>query len=261
MKTLTIGIDIDGVLNRQRETFCTVLWEKTGKTLWAKDIFKIPVHLMKTGISRTDESLVFNDLTYWKRNVICQSNVGFIIEELKNRFGYKIKIFTYRPWPELAFLPKELHESTLNEWWAISSKFKKFPKLIQKSKVFYKYYNQTLKFHSITKITKKWLKDNGIPYNNLLVEKAGIDVESVKFNLFRIPKSNYQNRFYYSRKESYRYFVEDDLKNAIKLAANCEYVFLMDHPYNQFLEGENFPPNIIRVCDWNEIKEHIRDLG
>ena len=107
------------------------------------------------------------------------------------------------------------------------------PSWIKNNKTIFNYYNKHLKFNAIRKITKRWLKEHNIPSKNLLVEKAAIDVESARFYFWGGPRNNYKNRFYYSRKESYRYFVEDDLKNAVKLSANCEYVFLMNHPYNQ----------------------------
>jgi uncharacterized HAD superfamily protein len=261
MKSLVIGIDIDGVLNKQRETFCTVLLEETGKTLRAEEITKIPVHLMNSEITREDEFKVFNKVSYWERQVPVDDKIGLIIDELKNRFGYKIKIFTYRPWPDLSYLPEDLRKSILNKWWNINHYQGQMPKIISSNRFLFKWYNQKHKFLAITKITKKWLKKYKISYNSLLVEKAAIDVESARFYFFGRPKNNYKNRFYYSRKESYRYFIEDDVRNAIKLAANCEYVFLMNHPYNQETINSTIPKNIIRVNNWNEIKEHIRELG
>ena len=116
MKSLVIGIDIDGVLNKQRDTFCTVLWEESQKTLWADEINKIPVHLMNKGITRDDEFKVFNKVSYWERQIPINDKIGSIISELKNTFGYKIKLFTYRAWPDLTYLPTHLHNSTLDSW-------------------------------------------------------------------------------------------------------------------------------------------------
>jgi uncharacterized HAD superfamily protein len=158
-------------------------------------------------------------------------------------------------------LPIDLQDSTLDTWWHVNHNKNRMPKWIKRNKRILKHYNQNLKFKAITLITKKWLKKHKISYNSLLVEKAAIDVESIRFNFLGIPRSNYKNRFYYSRKESYRYFIEDDLKNAVKLAANCEYVFLINHPYNQYPNDGSFPNNIIRVNNWIEIREKIRELG
>jgi uncharacterized HAD superfamily protein len=47
----------------------------------------------------------------------------------------------------------------------------------------------------------------------------------------------------------------------LNLAANCEFVFLMNPPYNQEINNVTIPKNIIRVNNCNEIKEYIRELG
>ena len=80
--------------------------------------------------------------------------------------------------------------------------------------------------------------------------------------LFGITKSQFKNRFFYTGKKPYRYFVEDTPEIAIKLSYNCEYVFLLEQTYNtkeQFTQ--ELPANIIRVKDWEEIKNRIKELG
>ena len=62
-------------------------------------------------------------------------------------------------------------------------------------------------------------------------------------------------------KKGYRYFVEDLPENAIKLASTCEYVFLIKQPYNTELQYPNLPSNVLRVKDWNEILDKIKELG
>jgi len=47
------------------------------------------------------------------------------------------------------------------------------------------------------------------------------------------PQGRFRNRFYVARKKGIRFFVEDDLEKAIKLAYICDVVFLLDHPYNR----------------------------
>jgi uncharacterized HAD superfamily protein len=264
MKTLTIGVDIDGVLNKHRDTFCTLLWEKLGITLWAEDITHIPVHTIPNiNITRSDEYLIFNDPEYWKKQVIIEEGADLIIKELRNTFGYKIKIFSFRAWPDLTYLPKKLsHQQFLNEWWSLeranSTIAKLFPKAVNETSLWYKF----SRYRAIHTITKKWLIQNGIPRDSLFLEKSGIDKNPSTTFLVRLFKTNFKNRFFYSKKYSYRYFVEDDLKNAIKLAANCEYVFLMNQPYNQILDHNLvIPHNIIRVYSWKEIKEKIKELG
>jgi len=161
-------------------------------------------------------------------------NIGKYIKELKNDFGYRINIHSYRPWPQSSYGTLS-NESLKNTW----------------------------KRKSLKKITKDWLKQYEIPYNDLFIEKTGIDVTSANFSLvgfiFGIAKSNFRNRFFYTRKKSYRYFIEDTIENAIKLSRNCEYVFLLNQPYNN--SNNALPSNVIRVENWIEIREKIRELG
>ena len=44
--------------------------------------------------------------------------------------------------------------------------------------------------------------------------------------------------------------------HARKLADICEFVYLIDQPYNQ---ASDIPNNIVRVNNWTGIKQHIRD--
>lgn len=75
-------------------------------------------------------------------------------------------------------------------------------------------------------------------------------------------RGQFKNRFYYTNKKPYRYFIEDTPENAIKLASTCEYVFLIEHPYNSEINfKENLPINVIRVKNWSEIKNTIKKLG
>jgi len=213
-----------------------MLRQKKGKALRADEISKIPVHLIEgKGITRDDEFDVFNDPEYWKNQELIEVNIGKYIKELKNDFGYRINIHSYRPWPQTTY------GTTSKE--SIKAKWKQ---------------------KSLKKITKDWLKQNNIPYNRLFVEKTGIDVTSANFSvigyIFGIAKSNFRNRFFYTRKKSYRYFIEDTIENATKLARNCEYVFLLNQPYNKHIFNE-LPSNVVRVNDWIEIREKIKELG
>jgi uncharacterized HAD superfamily protein len=124
----------------------------------------------------------------------------------------------------LTDLPQELHDTITKDW--------------EKNRRTYFF-----QFDPIYRITKSWLKTNKIKYKKLLIEKSSLDLK---------------NRFYYTRKEAYKYFIEDDLKNALKLSCSCEYVFLLDHPYNQY-DLIKIPSNIIRVKSWKEIREKIKE--
>ncbi|MBS2210261.1 hypothetical protein KEM09_02560 [Carboxylicivirga mesophila] len=236
MKTNIIGVDIDGVLNKHRDTFCTMLWEKKGITLWADDIDKIPVHQMTNSIiTRNDEFDIFNDPEYWKRQDEFQTDVGKIIQELRNSFGYKIHIHTYRPWPQFSF--GTISRVILETKWSDNS---------------------------IKKITKEWLNRYNIEYDKLYIERTSIDKGRMKFiflgSLFNLIRKDFKNRFFYTNNKPYRYFVEDDINNAKKLSRYCEYVFLIEQTYNCNTEID-MPINIIRVKDWKEIKEYIKELG
>jgi hypothetical protein len=245
LKSRIIGVDIDGVLNKHRETFCKIhttnLNKKykdivpDGKQLKPEEINVIPVSLIEgKEVDRDDEFDVFNNPVYWEIQEIIENNVGKTIKELKNSFGYRINIHSYRPWPQYAF--GHLIKSDNNLW---------------RDKI-------------LKKITKEWLDKYGIEHNNLYIEKNSIDTSKRSFSiwglLFNASKSSFKNRFYYTSKHPYRYFVEDDIDNAKKLAINCEYVFLIDQPYNK-TTIEDLPKNIIRVTNWTQIKSEIKRLG
>lgn len=94
----------------------------------------------------------------------------------------------------------------------------------------------------IKKITKSWLKENGMKYDKLLIEKSTGD-----------------NRFTNAIKNNIRLFIEDDVEKAEKLAFICDVIFLLDHPYNR--PDRNLPGNILRVTSWDEIYRTIRRLS
>lgn len=267
MKTLTIGVDIDGVLNKHRDTFCTLLFtnEHIKMTLWADEITTIPVHqIAGKGIERKDEWLIFNDPNYWEKQVTIteKESLSALLKELRHTYGYKIRIFSYRAWPELTYYPLADKDECLRKWFLFGRENKWLYKIIAPNIKQNNFLDQFTRYWAIHRITKKWLIQNAIKSDSLVIEKAGIDKPPKKSPIYRLFNSNFKTRYYYSKKYSYRYFVEDDLKNATKLASNCEYVFLMDQPYNR-CEGSNFsiPPNIIRVNSWAEIKEKIKELG
>ena len=100
--------------------------------------------------------------------------------------------------------------------------------------------------------TKQWLKKNGVVFNKIKFEKGNYDSPISLFN------SRYKTRYYYAQKYKIRYFVEDNARNAEKLSRICEYVFLIDHPYNQ---NAKLPYNVIRVSGWKDISEWIKQLN
>jgi len=250
LKSNIIGVDIDGVLNRHREHFCTLLKNNTGKSILPEDIIIIPVHENPHfNITRDEERLVFNHLEYWI-NMPPMDKAADRIANLRNVFRLKVYIFTYRPWPD-AKLKDEKRE---------------YKKRFLESYYNYKPQNQLMKFichfkDPIEEITKEWLNKNKFYYDKLIFEKGNDYTPG--------PRNEFKNRFNLARRYKIRFFVEDDLEKAIKLSFICDTVFLMSHPYNEcnpILSAEendfrkNIPSNIIRVKDWDEIYKWIRRI-
>lgn len=261
LKSYKIGIDIDGVLNNHRKTFCNLYNEQTGKNLKEEEIIKVPVSLIPDkNITRRDEWLVFNQLKYWELQEAFDDKTADIVEELRYNFGFKIHIFSFRPWPDTKYLNDNEKYVTLLNWWQIKLFNKQINlqllKLISKMNL----YNRRLRYFKIRQLTKRWLKKVGIKYDKLLLETNGFDNPPAR-TLMRIPKIHFRNRFYYAKTDHFRYFVEDVPENAIKLSMSCDYVFLINQPYNTELLYPNLPKNIIRVKNWSAIKEKIRELG
>jgi hypothetical protein len=118
----------------------------------------------------------------------------------------------------------------------------------------------------IDEATKWWLHKNRIKYDYLTIERGNENVAD--------PQGHFRNRFYIARKRIIRYFVEDDIEKAKKLAYICDVVFLFKHPYNtEYLnrcvecekeckrEKIELPSNVIPVSSWGEIYKSIRLLS
>jgi hypothetical protein len=118
LRKFIIGVDIDGVLNKHRDTFCTKLFTLLGKEgVWADQIRKIPVHDQpELGVTKADEHAIFNHPSYWQ-DLEPMERVAEMIGELRNTFGFKVFIFTHRPWPEPQQFPPG-HEATYRSLWA-----------------------------------------------------------------------------------------------------------------------------------------------
>ncbi len=265
MKSSIIGIDIDGVLNKHRDTFCKKYMENMKATfgtnsipdvmqLSPDDIVRVPVHLIENKkISIDNEYDVFNQPSYWTEQAVITENIGRVIKELKNSYGFKINIHSYRPWPQYEY-GIMLDETIINDLWGIRT----FKFLGNKKRLGVR--------RKLKGLTKNWLKTAGIPYNNLFLEKSSIDFSNRSLSFlglfYNISSAQFKNRFYYTNRKPYRYFVEDSPENAIKLASTCEFVLLIDQPYNSEINfKEKLPLNVIRVKDWIEIKSFIKKMG
>lgn len=132
------------LLNKHEEQFANIynklICSKHGKQeLEASDIKTFPVS--KSGIiSREDEQEVFKRCEYWDtmpENTDCNT---YLTQEIRNKLGYKVHIFTLRDW-----------------------------------NVCYKVSGEKVEKYSIKKQTKKWLKDKGILYDKIYFEKGNIN--------------------------------------------------------------------------------------
>lgn len=265
LRSGVLGVDIDGVLNRHREQFCRLLSINANKNITEDQITTIPVHdCPGIGITREDEKTVFNDPQYWIEMPVMADAAG-TLQRLQTSMGLKIHIFTHRPWPATVNVPpteskeithrwtvaSEIYSSRVHQsasWWSrvvswVNSARQIFPYRILRLPMLLG------KESHIDKITKAWLVEHGFKYDRLVIEKGGEDAAD--------PSSHVLNRFYASRIVPIRYFVEDDLTKAKKLAFICDVVFLIDHPYNQ---TDELPNNIVRVQSWDELLHHMRAI-
>jgi len=248
LKSNILGIDIDGVLNKHREIFCSLLYDKIGKRIEPEKITVIPVHEHPSlGVTRADERKVFNDPAYWKKMPVIDGaadNLG----KLRNIFKLKIHIFTYRPWPDTKGELWKSIKNFLDECEDCPMKY--ILRVLHVARII-KPLLKLCKEKPLKQITKEWLKRNNFKYKSFVFEK-GNDYSSD-------PRGKFNNRFYKARKNKIRFFVEDDLEKAIKLSYICDVVFLFDQPYNR--TEDKIPSNIIRVESWDEIYKNIRKIS
>jgi uncharacterized HAD superfamily protein len=264
LKSNILGIDIDGVLNKHREHFCKLLEKNTCIHVNPAEILIMPVHEYSAlKINREDEWKVFNDPEYWI-NMPVVEDVNNRLARFKNTFNLKIYIFTWRSWPENSNR-KELAELA-KVFYLQTTKFT-ISKLLLKIILIIPYLNTSrfllkrFKDAPLKLITKSWLKNNDIKYDKFFFEKGN--------DYLSDPRGDFNNRFYISRKERIRFFIEDDFEKALKLSYICDIVFLLSHPYNEINDNlpkevnelrKNMPTNVIRVKDWDEISHQIRHL-
>jgi uncharacterized HAD superfamily protein len=261
-----IGVDIDGVLNNQRKHFSQFLQKNCNKKINPIDIIFLPVRdCPNLNITKENEISVFNDPKYWI-DMPANENAKEVLNSLQKSFNLHIHIFTNRAWP---ILPKRVSRSEkkkIIQYWKTERKIfqkvtytnetlvnrlnrygkrilKFFPYRIKKIRMIFK--KQT----ELEKITQIWLDKFEIPHDKLLVELGNEDVSDLSTYVY--------NRFYAAKKMPIKYFVEDDLKKAQKLSYICDYVFLIDQPYNK---ENNLPENVIRVEAWEEILQIIRGI-
>jgi uncharacterized HAD superfamily protein len=246
LKTRILGVDIDGVLNDHRTHFCAVLQERVNKHLNPADIKKIPVHTIDhTDVTADDEQAVFNWPPYWVDMPAVQG-VDEFIKRIRNELGYRIWIFTHRPWPKPKAYPKGRapeYDDAWNRAWDWSWMF-----LTPGAEHLGRWLNEKgiangLTTRPIRVLTRRWLEQHAIRYNRLTVENDSAVAK---------------NRFTMSVKIGIRAFVEDELEKAKRLCDVCDVVFIIDQPYNQEEKGSAASKNLIRVKGWEEVYSYLR---
>jgi len=284
LKSYAVGVDIDGVLNRHREHFCKLLEENTGKKLDPQSITTIPLHdCPALGVSREDENLVFNDPRYWTEMPLLD-DAEHNLARIRN-LNMKIYIFSHRAWPNTSGMKqgdrKTIHEQWNNKALALNretygdrlrivlNQLRLWIGIPEDETVriaWFRWIRTKLGSRPIEQFTKCWLRLHNFDCDELTIEQGNEDVAD--------PQGHFHNRFYIARQKKLRFFVEDDLEKAIKLAYICDVVFLLEHPYNRNSQEKclgcsreckqdtkDIPSNVKSVKSWDEIYRHIRILS
>jgi len=267
LKSYAIGVDIDGVLNKHRQHFCRLLKEKTGIPLKPEEISTIPLHdCPALKISREDEKKVFNDPLYWSEMEPI-NEAAHDLDRLRN-MNLKIHIFSHRDWPNTFGMSAEDKNKTKQQWRLRALELvdqaygrKALSKLWRQTRLKFK-----IRTSPIKQMTECWLRLNTLNFDTLTIERGSEDVAD--------PQGNFRNRFYIARKKQIKFFVEDDLEKAVKLAYICDVVFLLNQPYNQNSDERcsscersckqekiDVPSNVIRVQSWDDIYKAVRRLS
>ena len=247
----TLGIDIDGVLNDHRRQFSRVLQAVAGKRLDENSISVIPVHKMPySDVTEADEHAVLNWPRDWAEMPAINEPVGSIVHRLAAEHGARVCVFTNRNWPNPRTIPLDREREYWNEWvkyspWANLGMLQHVPLVRHAMDLLG--CSERLNRHLITRVTNDWLRRHRIHYHSLVIERQ---------SSHRHGPGAAMDRYAYASKQRFWVFVEDNPMNACRLAANCEIVFLMDHPYNR--EGQAaLPSNVVRVDSWNQILEAL----
>jgi len=243
LRTHIIGLDVDGVIGDIVPAFCAGFAKLHRRNVVPESITHIPVHECgPLGIEEAEEHGVFHEPEFWSGMPVI-ARAARRIAELKNVLGFRIHVFTYRPWPNLSTLkPAEYgawSDLIIGRWWPFGTG------PVTKWLLGRRFLNRW----AIWQLTRRWLRKNGIPYNKLKVEMGNTYLAD--------PSSRASNRFQLSQRRQIRIFVDDDPAKVRKLANICDLVFLFDQPYNR-QQGE-LPHNVQRVRSWDELYRYVRD--
>lgn len=235
LQSRLVGVDIDGVLNEHRSQFAKILKEKAKKEIRPEDIVIIPVHKnTELGVTIEDEKKVFESPEYWLSMPV-KDGAAQVFRDISDKLRLKMLVFTDRPWGAKG-TRKEWRRTIRQHLGEKTRKLLEYP-----ADCAHLYLEKPIAF-----ITRKWLIENGFGSPKLYIKTggagwfAGID------------------RLAMARRKKIRFFVEDDLANAIKLSPLCDVVFLIDQPYNH--TQQELPQNILRVGSWGELYDEMKSF-
>lgn len=279
LRSRSIGVDIDGVLNKHQEHFCQILMAKTGQNLDPDSITTIPLHDDPSqGVTRDSELTVFNSPEYWS-DMPPVDGAAQNLKRIRNSFGLEVRIFSWRPSPDLSAHNKEERRTAISSWregalrMLVESKGpSRAAKCIAPLRLVigpsrptskpdnrlgplggaFSWLSSKIGLIPVSVMTSAWLSRHGFEYDALTIELGNENVSD--------PEGGVRNRFNIAREKKIRFFVEDDAEKAAKLAFICDVVFLLEQPYNKE-PTVTIPNNVIRCKSWNEIYMHIRRLS
>jgi uncharacterized HAD superfamily protein len=245
LRPYAIGVDIDGVLNLQTQHFVEYLNRNEGLAIGEADIVVKPVHDQDgLGVSLEQERRVLNNPDYWS-TMPSVDGAAKTLKRLRNDYALEVVLCTSRPWPAPGT------KEQLNE----------FSRMVQGHMTAGRLaidLDPSRRRRLMRRHTRQWLKAKGFVYDRLYLDKGSDTTYE--------PDSAQVNRFEIARRREIRYFVEDELKKAVKLSYICDVVFLISQPYNQPQESlgtvENrrrthLPGNLVRVDGWDDIYQYL----
>lgn len=277
LRSYSIGVDIDGVLNKHRQHFSRLLQDKVGKHLDPENITTIPLHDdPRQGVTREDERVVFNSPEYWA-DMPALEGAAENLARLKNAFRLKVHIFSHRAWPDLTAVGPTQRGDVTTSWREsalallnASGDFSRLSRLVNRARLWLwplesnnslqarwrpgallNWARSKVGMSPMKSITTAWLLRHELPYDTLTIEQGNENVSD--------PGGDFRNRFYIARERKIRFFVEDDAEKAAKLAFICDVVFLLEQPYNQ-KPVVSLPRNVRRCSSWDEIHKRVRRL-
>lgn len=262
LRRSSIGIDIDGVLNRHRQHFAAVLKAKGGPDINPDTIVFLPVRDDPSlGVTRAQEIEVFNSPEYWT-DMIPDPEAGYYVRALRD-MGLEIHLVTNRPWPDLRRVDKDDRPKVNRSWSSTTQKI--ISRCSEIERLWLTFICMSLRSKpAIEVLTKDWLRRHDIPFDSLTIERS-VSTDGVHHSL------STKSRVQIAQKHALKFFVEDDWESAYRLAFICDVVFLIRHPYNEamptredlFRKGrltEPLPGNVVVVDGWSKIHRAIKQL-